>query len=116
MAYAITDFGRKAFTYTTDQPSIPKLTVRLRRVDEVAVGQAVEDLGLAGRPPFWKLRHILIVSGPDQNNIIHHRKIIICAPNNPFFTGATVQINNLDGLTWTVKGRIGEARRTGGRG
>jgi len=83
-------------------------TVRLRAAVADAVGNVAQAAGTNPPPPRkWKLRHIWGAAATAGTCFDRKRAIIGSAANPLFTAGGTFDV---DGDTYNVEGRIGEAR------
>lgn len=105
-----TPFGKRKYTYTTDDANVTQLTISHREaaMDAVALNAAAKaDAGKPPRPARWKLRHIhaFVLEG----TTLVSRSIVVCNPTSNDFTAGDSDLP-LDGLTFKIHGRSGEKR------
>lgn len=102
----ITDLTRIHIDYVDDNGQhhyIPQ-----RTAVQVAVGNALSTTSTnPGRPAKWRLRRVMLKY--DSGTRVFRKRVTIASTANAIWTGATTTVT-VDGVTWTVESRLGEAR------
>lgn len=110
MAYAITDFSHVYINYQDDAGAFHKVSQRTAVQTAVTNSTTIDGGATLGRPSKWKLRHIQLYNKDGTTGYIRRKRVVIADPTNTLFVdGGTV--TGLDGINWTVEGRIGERRQ-----
>jgi hypothetical protein len=103
----ITDFSRVHIDYIDDNGNHHYISQRTQ-VQQKAGNALSTDASKPGRPARWKLRHVQCFNVTGGHTF--RKRVVIASPANPLWTGASSAISGLDGVNWTVEGRIGEKR------